>query len=81
MAASIKTNWNDRQGAAGTTHVQIYVIQKDGRIVDITVEKSSGVETLDLYARRAVMLSEAPPLPSAFPDPVLVIHLYFDYTR
>ena len=78
--ASIKTNWNDRQGAAGTTLVK-FTIQKDGRIVDVAVEKSSGIETLDLYARRAVMLSKAPALPSAFPDPVLVIHLYFDYTR
>jgi len=78
--ASIKTNWNDRQGAAGTTLVK-FTIQKDGRIVDVAVEKSSGIETLDLYARRAVMLTKAPPLPSPFPDPVLVIHLYFDYTR
>ena len=58
-----------------------FTIQKDGRIVDVAVEKSSGIETLDLYARRAVMLSKAPPLPPAFPDPALVIHLYFDYTR
>ena len=78
--AQIKANWNDRQGTAGTTQMR-FVIQRDGRIVDISVEKSSGVEALDLYARRALILAKSPPLPSAFPEPALVVHLYFDYTR
>lgn len=78
--ANVKTNWNDRQGAAGTVLMR-FVIQKDGRIVDVSVEKSSGVQALDFYAQRALMLAKAPPLPGAFPDPALVIHLYFDYTR
>ena len=42
MAALIKANWNNQQGADGLTHMR-FVIQKDGRIVDITVEQSSGV--------------------------------------
>ena len=50
MAALIKSNWNNQQGATGMTHMR-FVIQKDGRIVDITVEQSSGVEALDFYAR------------------------------
>jgi len=78
--SNIKSNWNDRQGAAGTTLMR-FVIQKDGRIVDVSVEKSSGVQTLDFYAQRALMLAKAPPLPAAFTEPALVIHLYFDYTR
>lgn len=78
--AGIKSNWNDRQGAAGSTLMR-FVIQKDGRIADITVEKSSGVDLLDWYARRALVLVKAPPLPPAFPDQALVVHLYFDYTR
>ena len=78
--AQIKANWNDRQGTVGTTLMR-FVIQKDGRIVDISVEKSSGVEALDSYARRALILAKTPPLPSAFPDPALVVHLYFDYSR
>ena len=36
-----------------------FVIQRDGRIVDITVEQSSGVEALDFYARRALDADEA----------------------
>ena len=55
---SVKSNWDSQQGAAGRRALA-FVIQKDGRIVDITVEQSSGVETLDFYARRALMLTQA----------------------
>jgi TonB family protein len=80
MAASIKTNWNSQQGAPGRVHLR-FVIQKDGRIVDITVEQSSGVEALDLFARRALILTKLPPLPQGYSEPALAVHLYFDYTR
>jgi hypothetical protein len=59
MLAMIKSNWSNQQNAAGSTHLR-FVIQKDGRIVDITVEKSSGVETLDFFARRALLLTSRP---------------------
>lgn len=80
MVALIKSNWNSQQGAPGRTHLR-FVIQKDGRIVDITVEQSSGVDTMDLYARRALILTKLPPLPAAYSEPALAVHLYFDYTR
>ena len=80
MSSLIRRNWNSQVGATGRTHLR-FVIQKDGRIVDITVEKSSGVETMDAYARRALMLTKLPPLPAAFPDGALAVHLYFDYIR
>jgi TonB family protein len=80
MAALIKGNWNSQVGAVGRTHLR-FVIQKDGRIVDITVEQSSGVETMDLFARRALLLTKLPPLPAGYSDPALAVHLYFEYTR
>jgi TonB family protein len=80
MGAAVKSNWNNQQGAVGRVHLR-FVIQKDGRIVDITVQESSGVEALDFYARRALLLTKLPPLPAAFPDPVLAVHLYFEYQR
>jgi TonB family protein len=80
MAASIKSNWNNQVGAAGRTHLR-FVIQRDGRIVDITVEESSGVETLDLYARRALLLTKLPPLPPGYSEAALAVHLYFEYQR
>jgi len=58
-----------------------FVIQKDGRIVDITVVESSGVETLDLYARRALILTKLPPLPAGYSEAALAVHLYFEYQR
>ncbi|MBM3806681.1 MAG: TonB C-terminal domain-containing protein [Acidimicrobiia bacterium] len=80
MASVIRSNWNHQVGATGRTHLR-FVIQKDGRIVDITVERSSGYEAMDQFARRALLLSKLPPLPAAYGEPVLAVHLYFDYTR
>ena len=80
MVALIRSNWNSQQGAVGRTHLR-FVIQKDGRIVDISLEQSSGVETMDLFARRALMLTKLPPLPAGYTEPALAVHLYFDYTR
>jgi TonB family protein len=80
MAALIKANWNSQIGASGRTHLR-FVIQKDGRIADITVEQSSGVEVMDSFARRALILTKLPPLPPGYTEPALAVHLYFDYTR
>ena len=80
MYRSIKANWNSQVGAVGRTHLR-FVIQKDGRIVDITVERSSGVEVMDSFARRALMLTKLPPLPAGYDEPTLAVHLYFDYQR
>lgn len=80
MAALIKANWNNQQGAAGSTQMR-FVIQKDGRIVDITVQQSSGVQTLDFYAERALRLTKLPPLPPGYTERALAVRLFFDYTR
>ena len=80
MRSGIMQNWSSQQGSAGVTHLR-FVIQKDGRIVDITVERSSGVAALDLFARRALMLTKLPPLPAAYPEGALAVHLFFEYRR
>jgi outer membrane biosynthesis protein TonB len=80
MTALIKSNWNSQVGAAGLTRMR-FVIQKDGRIVDVTVLQSSGVQTLDFYAQRALVLTKLPPLPAAFPGQALPVRLAFEYTR
>jgi TonB family protein len=79
--ASIKANWNNRQNANGLTQMR-FVIQRDGRIVEVSVEKSSGVQTLDYYAQRALLLTQkVAPLPQAYADNALVVHLQFEYSR
>jgi TonB family protein len=80
MRSAIMSNWNSRQGAAGRTHMR-FVIQRDGRVADISVQRSSGVQVLDYYAQRALMLTKLPPLPAGYDQPVLAVHLYFDYQR
>ena len=67
-------------GAVGQTHLR-FVIQRDGRIADISIVRSSGVETMDSFARRALLLTKLPPLPDGYSEPALAVHLYFEYTR
>jgi TonB family protein len=80
MRSQILANWDSRQGTVGVVHMR-FVIQKDGRIVDISVQRSSGVQTLDLFARRALMLAKLPPLPAAYTEQALAVHLFFEYQR
>ena len=80
MRSQILRNWDSRQGAVGRVHLR-FVIQRDGRIVEISVQRSSGIETLDLFARRALMLTKLPPLPAGYTEPALAVHLFFEYQR
>jgi TonB family protein len=80
MRSAIMANWNSRQGAAGRTHMR-FVIQRDGRIADISIQRSSGVQALDYFAQRALMLTKLTPLPDGYDQPALAVHLYFDYQR
>jgi TonB family protein len=81
MLQVIQNNWRARQEVAGETIV-VFRIQRDGRVTDIELEKSSGYTALDLTAQRALFdTRKVPPLPSAFPDDHLTVHLRFDYTK
>jgi TonB family protein len=81
MVQRIRSNWDAKVDDVGEVVVK-YTIQKDGRIVDPTVEKKSGYSTLDLNALRALVYTkQLPALPDAFPNPTLTVHLNFQYTR
>jgi TonB family protein len=81
MTERIRTNWNPVAEVAGVVVVK-YTIQRDGTIVDSVLERSSGYSALDLNALRAVLgTRQLPPLPSAFPNPSLTVHLNFQYRR
>ena len=46
-----------------------FTIQRDGRLTDIALEKSSGYSALDLTAQRAIYTTrQLPPLPAGFSD-------------
>jgi TonB family protein len=59
-----------------------FTIRRDGVLETIELERSTGYPIADLAAQRAVILTkQLPPLPAAFPNPTLTVHLHFDYRR
>jgi TonB family protein len=81
MIDLITRNWNSKQGAEGTALMK-FVIERDGRITGVEVERSSGAPALDYYSQRALALTrQLPPLPSAYTGDRLTVHLNFGYTR
>ena len=81
MIQLIHRNWNSKQQVAGDTQVR-YTIQRDGRLTDIEVEKSSGYFALDQTAQRALIVTrQLPPLPPRFTENSLTVHLIFRYER
>lgn len=81
MLEQVRANWDSRQQAQGVALVK-FTIQRDGTITGVLLEKSSGYPTLDFLATRALGLTRRlTPLPSAFTEPSLTVHLTFEYTR
>ncbi|OFW12195.1 MAG: hypothetical protein A3F69_04375 [Acidobacteria bacterium RIFCSPLOWO2_12_FULL_66_10] len=79
MIERIRSAWTQDQGTAGQVLVK-FTVQRDGRLADPAVERSSDSPTLDLAALRAVAMTKTlPPLPGAFPNPTLTVHLNFQY--
>ena len=79
MVVRIRQAWQMNQGTSGQTLVK-FTIQRDGSLTDALIEKPSGTSTLDLAALRAVMSTRTlQPLPDAFPNPTLTVHLNFQY--
>ncbi len=81
MIERIRSTWD--QYADSTVIVVVrFTIDRDGTIMEPTVEKSSGNQTLDFGARRAVVIAkQLPPLPPQFPNRTLTVHLAFQYQR
>ncbi len=81
MLQLIQQNWSQRQNVAGQTTMK-FTIERDGRISNVQVERSSGYFALDQSSQRALLLTrQLPPLPPAFTEQALTIHLNFQYER
>ena len=79
MNEKILGNWTQQAEVRGSSIVK-YTLQRDGRITEVSVERSSGYAALDNAARRAIELTrQITPLPAAYPNPTLTIHLTFQY--
>ena len=81
MLENIRRNWDNNQQAAGVTVVK-YTIERDGRLTNIQLERSSGYQALDYFAMRALQVTrQIQPLPAAFTEPALTVSLTFEYSR
>lgn len=80
MLTRIDALWVRNQGAAGETWVD-FVIDKNGTISGVKVNKSSGNDLLDLAAQRAILLLKIGPLPPLYTGQRLFMTLKFPYLR
>jgi bla regulator protein blaR1 len=75
----IGTNWSPQAGASGR-NVMRFTIQRDGRITDVAIDRSSGSLDLDARSRQALLTTQTVgPLPTGFPNSSLTVHLNFQY--
>ncbi|MBZ0100574.1 MAG: TonB C-terminal domain-containing protein, partial [Thermoanaerobaculia bacterium] len=76
MLAMISRNWVRPPVGSGVEATLHFTILRDGRISDLRVSQSSGINGFDLAALRAVQsASPLPPLPSAFRESTLGVNL------
>lgn len=76
MLAKISDNWTRPPVGSGVEAVLHFVIRRDGRIASLRVVNSSGLDSFDLAAMRAVQTSSPlPPLPRAFREETLGVTL------
>ena len=81
MAQAIQRNWNGQQEVTGQTLMR-FVITRDGRITEVTIEKPSGYFALDRAAESALLVTrQLPPLPAQYTENQLAVHLIFRYGR
>lgn len=81
MQQLIRRNWNEKQQAGGESIVR-FTIVRDGTIIGVELERSSGYAVLDQESQRALLLTrQVPALPVQFTDSQLTVHLRFQYQR
>ena len=81
MDTRIRANWVQQQPDAGVV-VMKFTILRSGQITQAQTERSSNFYALDAASQRALVLTaRLAPLPPAFPDDHLTVHLTFEYKR
>jgi TonB family protein len=77
MNARILGTWDPHADPNAIVVVR-FTIERDGRIIEPSLEKSSGNPTLDIAAQRAVVITrQLAPLPAQYPNRTLTVHLKF----
>ena len=78
MLTLIGSHWFRPQTSADLTTQVYFVIERDGRVRDVKIEKASGNNSFDRAAQRAILeASPLPPLPFAYSGTFLGVHLTF----
>jgi protein TonB len=79
----IRDVWENPVQSSSTLMTTIYFrILRDGSIVEVKVEKTSGIDLFDQSALRAIVSGTPfPPLPGEFTGEYLGIHLEFEYIQ
>ena len=81
MQERILRNWESKQQALGTT-VLVFKVLRDGTLTDVAIDRTSGNQTLDFIATRALRLTQRiPPLPPEYTNPTLTVQMTFEYQR
>ena len=81
MTQLIRQRWVNQQEFTGSVMMK-FTIERDGQIINIVRETTSGYLALDQSAERALRLTRMlPPLPPRFPEDDLTVHLNFEYQR
>lgn len=79
--AMINANWQRTADQPGETTIT-FTIYRDGTLSDPIVSKSSGNAALDIQSKNAVRATKKlPPLPAAYTNNSLTVHLVFPYVR
>ena len=78
----ISDNWSDPYvGQAGVLSATVvFVVEKDGSVRDVKLEKTSGDRAYDESCTRALLVTDRfPSLPPEFTGPRLKLHLEFEH--
>jgi TonB family protein len=78
----LSENWLDPYlgQAQVLTATVVFVIEKDGTVREVKLEKTSGDRTYDESCTRALLVTDRfPPLPPEFTGPRLKLHLEFEH--
>jgi outer membrane biosynthesis protein TonB len=76
----IRRNWQQNQQQDGSS-VVAFTIHRDGSITDVVIEQGAN-PILNVVSQRAIVATQrVPPLPAAFTNDHLTVHLTFQYQR
>lgn len=77
MVAIIRSHWSRPPLGSGVEGIVHFRIAKDGTVQDVRVVNSSGYNSFDLAALRAVQTAPLPPLPKSYKESSLGVNLIF----